>query len=297
MQAKHLDGKTASSQIKTELARVVEELKCKGINPGLAMVMVGANPASALYVNMKVKACQELGICSRVVKLPESASRQELIETVAGLNRDEAIDGVLIQLPLPAHLQDEAILESISPEKDVDCFHPYNQGRLLTGREGLKPCTPLGCVALLKRNGIVLEGKKSVIVGRSNIVGKPLALMLMQENATVTVCHSKTRNLKEEIKQAELLVMAIGQPEAVGGDDLKRGCIVVDVGQHRLADGRVVGDVDYKSALSRASWITPVPGGTGPMTVAVLMYNTLWAAARRRGLPLAYGLDSSKPRP
>jgi methylenetetrahydrofolate dehydrogenase (NADP+)/methenyltetrahydrofolate cyclohydrolase len=297
MQAKHLDGKTASSQIKTELARVVEELKCKGINPGLAMVMVGANPASALYVNMKVKACQELGICSRVVKLPESASRQELIETVAGLNRDEAIDGVLIQLPLPAHLQDEAILESISPEKDVDCFHPYNQGRLLTGREGLKPCTPLGCVALLKRNGIVLEGKKSVIVGRSNIVGKPLALMLMQENATVTVCHSKTRNLKEEIKQAELLVMAIGQPEAVGGDDLKRGCIVVDVGQHRLADGRVVGDVDYKSALSRASWITPVPGGTGPMTVAVLMYNTLRAAARRRGLPLAYGLDSSKPRP
>lgn len=297
MQAKHLDGKTASSQIKTELARVVEELKCKGINPGLAMVMVGANPASALYVNMKVKACQELGICSRVVKLPESASRQELIETVAGLNRDEAIDGVLIQLPLPAHLQDEAILESISPEKDVDCFHPYNQGRLLTGREGLKPCTPLGCVALLKRNGIVLEGKKSVIVGRSNIVGKPLALMLMQENATVTVCHSKTRNLKEEIKQAELLVMAIGQPEAVGGDDLKRGCIVVDVGQHRLADGRVVGDVDYKSALSRASWITPVPGGTGPMTVAVLMYNTLRAAARRRGLPWAYGLDSSKPRP
>ncbi|MEN6391615.1 MAG: bifunctional methylenetetrahydrofolate dehydrogenase/methenyltetrahydrofolate cyclohydrolase FolD [Syntrophomonas sp.] len=291
MQAKHLDGKAISLQIKTELAGAIEEFRNKGINPGLAMVMVGANTASALYVNMKVKACQELGIYSRVVNLPEDASRQELIETVAKLNLDEAIDGILVQLPLPSHLQDEAILESISPEKDVDCFHPNNQGRLLTGREGLKPCTPLGCIALLKRSGIALEGKKSVIVGRSNIVGKPLALMLLQENATVTICHSRTRNLKEEIKQAELLVMAIGQPEAVGGDDLKPGCIVVDVGQHRLADGRIVGDVDYKSALIKASWITPVPGGTGPMTVAVLMYNTLWAAARRRGLPFAYSLD------
>lgn len=291
MQAKHLDGKALSLRIKTELAGLVGGFRNKGIQPGLAMVMVGANPASALYVNMKVKACQELGIHSRIVNLPESSSRQELIETVGELNLDEAVDGILIQLPLPTHLQDEAVLESISPQKDVDCFHPHNQGRLLTGREGLKPCTPLGCIALLKKSGIVLEGKKSVIVGRSNIVGKPLALMLLQENATVTVCHSKTRNIKEEIKQAELLVMAIGQPEAVNGNDLKPGCIVVDVGQHRLTDGRIVGDVDYKSALTRASWITPVPGGTGPMTVAVLMYNTLWAAARRRGLPFAYSLD------
>lgn len=292
MPAKHLDGKAVSSKIRTELIRVVEGLKRKGVHPGLAMVMVGANNASALYVNMKVKACRELGIDSRIVNLPESASRQELMETVAALNLDETVDGILIQLPLPSHLQDESIFESINPQKDVDCFHPENQARLLTGKEGLKPCTPLGCIALLKRSGIVLEGKKSVIVGRSNIVGKPLALMLLQENATTTVCHSKTRNLKEEIKQAELLIVAIGKPEAVSGDDLKPGCIVVDVGQHRLEDGRIVGDVNYESALPNASWITPVPGGTGPMTVAVLMHNTMWAAARRRGLPFAYNLDS-----
>lgn len=290
MQAQHLDGKAVSAQIKAELAVLVKDLREIKITPGLAMVMVGANSASALYVNMKVKACQELGINSRIVSLPENASRQDLIGAVVELNMDEDIDGILIQLPLPVHLQDETILESISPEKDVDCFHPNNQGRLLTGRAGLKPCTPLGCMALLKRSGIVLEGKKSVVVGRSNIVGKPLALMLMQENATVTICHTKTRNLKDEIKQAELLVVAMGKPEAVSGDDLQPGCIVVDVGQHRLEDGRIVGDVEYQSALSKASWITPVPGGTGPMTVAALMHNTLWAASRRRGLPFEFDL-------
>lgn len=291
MQAQHLDGRLISNQIKTELAGVVGDLREKGIVPGLTMVMVGAHPPSTLYVNMKVKACKELGIYSRVVNLPENISRQELIKTISGLNIDENIDGILIQLPLPFHLQDEAIWEAISPEKDADCFHPVNQGRLLTGRTGFKPCTPLGCVALLEKSGIVLEGKKTVIIGRSNIVGKPLALMLMQKNATVTVCHSKTKNLGEEIKQAELLVVAMGKPEAITGDDLKPGSIVVDIGQHRLQDGRVVGDVDYKSALTVASWITPVPGGTGPMTVAALMHNTVGAATMRRGLSTGLSMD------
>ncbi|HWP96055.1 MAG TPA: bifunctional 5,10-methylenetetrahydrofolate dehydrogenase/5,10-methenyltetrahydrofolate cyclohydrolase [Syntrophomonadaceae bacterium] len=286
MTARVLDGKVLASQIETNLIKATSKINQLGMSPCIAVVQVEDNPASDMYINMKEKACQRSGIRSRIVRLPKHVGKKELISILHNLNNNEDIDGLLLQVPLPEHINIQDIVEEISPIKDVDCFHPYNMGRLFSGNTGLKPCTPLGCMVLLNWSGIVLEGKKAAVLGRSNIVGKPLASLLMQQNATVTICHRKSVDLSQELKEASIVVAAIGIPQSIDGSSLKQGCVVIDVGQHRLPDGSIVGDVEYHSARKVAEWITPVPGGVGPMTVAMLMYNTVWAAAKRRGIQL-----------
>lgn len=281
-----LDGKVLASQIEADLIEAVVRIKELNASPGIAVVQVMSNPASDLYAKVKEKACRRSGIHFRMVYLPDSIDKKELIGSLRALNSDEDIDGILLQMPLPKHLDVQEIIEEISPSKDVDCFHPYNMGRLFIGKAGLKPCTPMGCMVLLERSGVILKGRKAVVLGRSNIVGKPLALLLMQKNATVTVCHQKSQHIDKELREADIVVAAIGKPQSIHGSSLKPGCVVIDVGQHRMPDGQIVGDVDYPSASAVAGWITPVPGGVGPMTVAMLMYNTLWAAATRRGISL-----------
>ncbi|MDH7479827.1 MAG: bifunctional methylenetetrahydrofolate dehydrogenase/methenyltetrahydrofolate cyclohydrolase FolD [Syntrophomonadaceae bacterium] len=283
MTAKTIDGKAIAAGIKAELKKKVERLAARGIRPGIAVVLVGSYPPSQLYVKMKERDAQEIGINSRTICLPEQTSQQELLRVIGELNQDPKIDGILVQLPLPSHLNDKAVIEIINPKKDVDCFHPYNVGRLLVGETVMQPCTPLGCIALLEDCGIDIEGKKAVVVGRSNIVGKPLAVMLMQRNATVTICHSRTRDLPGELRQADIVVAAAGRPELIRGEHLKAGCTVIDVGQNRLPDGRFVGDVHFQSASQVAEWITPVPGGVGPMTRVMLLRNTVEAARHARG--------------
>lgn len=276
--AKILDGKMVSQRIKDELAQEVIELKAKGINPGLAVIIVGDDPASRVYVNNKKKACEQIGVYSEEYALPEETTEEELLELIEKLNNDKKINGILVQLPVPKHINEETIINAIKPEKDVDAFHPVNVGKIMVGNFDFVPCTPAGVMELIKESGISVEGKECVIVGRSNIVGKPQAMLLLHQNGTVTICHSRTKNLKEKTLQADILVAAVGIPEFIKGDMIKPGAVVIDVGINRVADKKLVGDVEFESAEKVASAITPVPGGVGPMTIAMLMKNTVKAA-------------------
>lgn len=280
MTAKILDGKSISEEIKNAIKSEVGRLKVKGVTPGLAVVLVGDNPASKVYVKNKQKACENVGIYSEEYKLPESTSQEELLIIVDRLNKNSKIHGILVQLPLPKHINSDTILKAINPSKDVDGFHPYNVGMLMIGEPVFIPCTPYGVMKMVEHSGISVEGKTAVVVGRSNIVGKPVALLLMQKNATVTICHSKTKDLAEVCKIADILIAAIGKPKMIRADMVKEGAVVIDVGINRLDDGSLVGDVDYEEVSKKAGWITPVPGGVGPMTITMLLNNTLEAARK-----------------
>ena len=275
--AKIIDGKQISKDIKEELKAEVAELSAQGIKCCLAVIQVGNDPASSVYVNNKKKACAYIGIESLSYELPEETTQEELLELVEKLNRDSHVHGILCQLPLPAHINEDLIIQAISPKKDVDGFHPQNVGALVIGQQGFVSCTPAGIIELLKRSNVEIAGKNCVVIGRSNIVGKPMALLMLRENATVTVCHSKTRNLQEICKEADILIVAIGRPLYVGAEYVKEGAVVIDVGIHRDADNKLCGDVKYEEVEPKASYITPVPGGVGPMTIAMLMHNCVEA--------------------
>jgi len=275
---KILDGKALSTRIKEEIKEEVSQLKEDGISVGLAVVIVGGDPASRIYVNSKKKACEYTGIESFEYALDESVSEEELLKLIAKLNTDARIDGILVQLPLPAHINEEKVIVAIDPKKDVDCFHPENVGRLMIGNPVVLPCTPAGVMELIKESGVPVSGKDCVVIGRSNIVGKPQAMLLLAVSGTVTVCHSKTKNIKEVCKRADIIVAAVGRPGFVTPDMVKEGAVVIDVGINRLEDKKVVGDVDFEEVSKIASAITPVPGGVGPMTIAMLMKNTVTAA-------------------
>jgi methylenetetrahydrofolate dehydrogenase (NADP+)/methenyltetrahydrofolate cyclohydrolase len=279
--AEIIDGKAIAAQIREEIAGQTRALIDAGVTPGLAVVLVGEDPASRVYVTMKEKACAAAGIFSVEYKLPATTSEAELLALVAQLNQDERIDGILVQLPLPEQIDEARILEAISPLKDVDGFHPFNVGRLVTGNPLFKPCTPYGVMVLLQRIGVDLKGKDVVVVGRSNIVGKPVALMCLAEHATVTICHSRTRDLAAKVAAADVVIAAVGRPEMIQGDWIKPGAVVIDVGVNRVGEKKLVGDVDFAAAAERAAAITPVPGGVGPMTIAMLLHNTLESARRR----------------
>ena len=277
--AEIINGKLVSSEIRTKIASEVADFKTEyGVTPGLAVVIVGSNPASLVYVRNKAKACAEVGIRSFEIALPEETTEAELLKKVEHLNSDPDVHGILVQLPLPAHINSESIINAISPEKDVDAFHPENVGKILIGNYSFLPCTPAGVIDLLDYYNISIAGKKCVILGRSNIVGKPMAHLLLEKNGTVTVCHSRTQNLADETSAADILVVAIGRAEFVKGDMIKPGAVVIDVGINRNDEGKLVGDVEYASASEVASYITPVPGGVGPMTITTLLKNTLKAA-------------------
>lgn len=272
--AKRIDGKMISAQVKDECKKRVEE---EGLNVTLAVIQVGSDPASTVYVGNKKKACEYIGICSRPYELPEDTTEESLLELVEKLNRDDSVDGILVQLPLPSHIDEDRVIRTISPAKDVDGFHPQSVGALSIGQPGFVSCTPAGIIQLLKRSGVEIDGKECVIVGRSNIVGKPMAMLMLRENATVTVCHSHTANLKEVTKRADILIVAIGRPRFITREYVKKGAVVIDVGIHRNEDNKLCGDVDFEDVEPVASAITPVPGGVGPMTVAMLMNNCLEA--------------------
>ena len=275
MAAIKMDGKALAAKVKEEVAAQVAGMAQK---PGLAVVLVGDNPASRAYVNGKKKDCAECGIYSEEYAIPAQTTQQELLELVETLNNREDIDGILVQLPLPRHLNEKEVLLAIRPDKDVDCFHPFNVGQLMIGEQGFQPCTPAGVMRMLKEYGIDPAGKHCVIVGRSNIVGKPQAMLMLRENATVTICHTKTPDLKAECLRADILVAAAGRTGLITGDMVKEGAVVVDVAMNRNEAGKLCGDVVFEDAAERASYITPVPGGVGPMTRAMLMENTLYAA-------------------
>ena len=268
-----IDGKKISQEIKDELKEKVARMKEQGETKCLAVIQVGNDPASSVYVNNKKKACEYIGISSLSYGLPEETTEEELLELVGELNGRKDVNGILVQLPLPAHINEEKILLAIAPEKDVDGFHPVNVGNLSIGRPGFVSCTPAGVIQLLKRSGIEIQGKECVVLGRSNIVGKPMSMLLLRENGTVTVCHSRTENLKEITKRADILVVALGKPKFVDASYVKEGAVVIDVGIHRNADNKLCGDVDFDSVAPHCSAITPVPGGVGPMTIAMLMNN------------------------
>jgi methylenetetrahydrofolate dehydrogenase (NADP+)/methenyltetrahydrofolate cyclohydrolase len=274
-----IDGNKIAQDIRNEVRQSAIALKeQKGIVPGLAVVLVGEDPASKVYVGRKSKACAEVGFLSREYKLPADTSEEKLLSIVRELNNDKLIHGVLVQLPLPKHISTEKIIAAIDPHKDVDGFHPYNVGGLVTGSPLFIPCTPKGIMELISRSGIELAGKEAVVVGRSNIVGKPIALLLLAQNATVTMCHSKTKDLPAVTRRADVLIAAIGKPQMIKADMVKDGAIVIDVGVNRLENGKLAGDVAFDEVAAKASYITPVPGGVGPMTIAMLMKNTLDAA-------------------
>jgi methylenetetrahydrofolate dehydrogenase (NADP+)/methenyltetrahydrofolate cyclohydrolase len=274
-----IDGKAVAREIQAEIKEEVEGLKRRwGMVPGLGVVLVGDDPASHLYVKNKEKACKEVGIRSEEHLLPASVSERELLGLIHKLNRDEKIHGILVQLPLPPHIRAERVLLAVAPQKDIDGFHPVNQGLLLSGGEGFKPCTPMGIMKLLESAGCDPKGKNATVVGRSNIVGKPVALLLLERHATVTICHSRTADLKGEVARADIVVAAIGKAGLIRGDWIKPGAVVIDVGVNRLPSGKLSGDVEFESAKERASRITPVPGGVGPMTICMLLFNTLRAA-------------------
>lgn len=274
-----INGNEISRVIREEIRKQTLTFREKtGVTPGLAVVLVGADPASQIYVRRKGKACEEVGFLSREFRLSGDAEEKELLEIIRQLNDDPAIHGILVQLPLPRQIRSQAVIEAIAPQKDVDGFHPVNVGRLVAGNPGHVACTPQGIIELLDRTGVAIEGKEAVIVGRSNIVGKPLALLLLARHATITVCHTRTRNLPETTRRADILVAAAGSPEMIRGEMVKEGAVVIDVGMNRLNDGRLVGDVAFAEVALRASHITPVPGGVGPMTIAMLLQNTLNAA-------------------
>ena len=274
-----IDGKAIAAAVRQEVRAEVEELTKQGKTPGLAVIVVGDDPASRVYVNNKKKACAEAGIRSEEFALPAETTQEELLALVEELNTREDIHGILCQLPLPKHLDDKAVIAAISPRKDVDAFHAANVGQILIGDYTFLPCTPAGVMELLHRTDISVEGKHCVVIGRSNIVGKPMAMLLLQENCTVTMCHSRTRDLMSHTRRADVLVVAVGQPEMIKADMVKEGAIVIDVGVNRV-NGRVVGDVDFAQVSQKAGWITPVPGGVGRMTIAMLLDNTVAAAER-----------------
>ena len=275
-----IDGKQISTDIKDELKETVARLKEQGIEGALAVIQVGADPASSVYVRNKKKACEYIGIRSVSYELPEGTTEEELLGIIEKLNEDNTINGILCQLPVPAHMDENKIIRAIAPQKDVDGFHTQNVGALVVGQEGFVSCTPAGVIQLLKRSDIAIEGKHCVVVGRSNIVGKPMALLMLQENATVTICHSRTKNLKEICKEADILIVAIGKPKFITADYVKEGATVIDVGIHRMEDGKLCGDVDFDQVEPHVSAITPVPGGVGPMTIAMLMNNCVESMKR-----------------
>lgn len=271
--AQLIDGKLISTQIKDELKNEVAQMKEKGIIPCLAVIQVGNDPASSVYVNNKKKACAYIGIESLSYELDENISQEALLELISELNENEKVNGILVQLPLPKHIDENSVIEAIAPSKDVDGFHPETVGNMCIGTRGFLPCTPAGVIQLLKRSNIEIEGKECVIIGRSNIVGKPMAMLLLRENGTVTIAHSRTKDLKEITKRADILVVAIGKPKFVTKDFVKDGAVVIDVGIHRNEDNKLCGDVDFNDVVEKVSAITPVPGGVGPMTIAMLMNN------------------------
>lgn len=275
-----IDGKRISGEIKDELRLKAEELKANGKEACLAVVLVGNDPASSVYVNNKKKACAYVGIRSLSFELPEETTEEELLELIERLNKDDSVNGILVQLPLPKGINEDRVIEAISPEKDVDGFSPVSVGNLCIGRPGFVSCTPAGIIQLLKRSGIEIEGKNCVVVGRSNIVGKPMALLMLRENATVTVCHSRTKNLKEITSKADILIVAIGKPKFITAEYVKEGAVVIDVGIHRMEDGKLCGDVAFDEVAPKTYAITPVPGGVGPMTIAMLMNNCIEAVQK-----------------
>lgn len=279
--AQIISGKELAASVKADVAQKVAQLSQKGISVKLTVILVGENPASQVYVNGKAKDCEECGILSDVMRLPAQTTQQQLLDIINSLNDDKMVNGILVQLPLPKHISEKAVIDAISPQKDVDGFTAVNVGRMLIGEDCFLPCTPAGCIEMIKHTGICIEGKNAVVIGRSNIVGKPAAILLLQENATVTVCHSKTKNLAQICASADILVAAIGKANFVTGDMVKKDAIVVDVGINRLETGKLCGDVDFAAASENASWITPVPGGVGLMTRAMLMQNTLKAALQQ----------------
>lgn len=281
--AQIIDGKRISQEIKDELKEEVAALKAQGIEGSLAVVQVGEDPASSVYVRNKKKACEYIGIHSLSYELPEETTEEELLDLIASLNENDAVNGILVQLPVPKHIDADKIIRAISPEKDVDGFHPMNVGKLVIGEKGFVSCTPAGIVQLLKRSGIEIAGKNCVIIGRSNIVGKPMALLMLQENATVTVAHSKTTDLKAVCKTADILIVAIGKKQFITADYIKEGAVVIDVGIHRGEDKKLFGDVCYEEVEPVASAITPVPGGVGPMTIAMLMSNCVESIHNKMG--------------
>jgi methylenetetrahydrofolate dehydrogenase (NADP+)/methenyltetrahydrofolate cyclohydrolase len=278
--AEIIDGKAIAAKLRETIKHKTDQLKTGGVTPGLAVVLVGEDPASRVYVSMKEKACAQAGIYSDEHKLPADTSEEKLLALIDQLNEDQRIDGILVQLPLPEHIDEGKVLEAISPKKDVDGFHPYNVGRLVTGSALFKPCTPYGVMKMLEAINCDLTGKEVVVVGRSNIVGKPVALMCLAEHATVTLCHSRTRDLPEIVRRADVVIAAVGRPEMVKGDWIKPGAVVIDVGVNRVGEKKLVGDVEF-DACEHVSAITPVPGGVGPMTITMLLYNTLESAQRR----------------
>lgn len=274
-----IDGKLVAQEVKAKVSKKVKELQKNGITPGLAVIIIGNNQASRIYVNNKKKACAEVSIYSKEYALPDTTSQKELIELISKLNNDDSINGILVQLPLPNHINEKAVIEAIDPLKDVDAFHEINVGKIMIGEYDLLPCTPAGIIELLNSQNIEIEGKHCVVVGRSNIVGKPMAMLLLHRNGTVTICHSKTKNLKEICKNADILIAAVGKAKFITSDMVKKGAVVIDVGMNKDENGKLCGDVDFDNVKKIASYITPVPGGVGPMTIAMLMKNTVTAAS------------------
>jgi len=279
----HIDGKAVAARVRAEVAGAAAGLRARGVAPTLAVVLVGDDPASAVYVRSKTRAAREAGVDVRDHKLPATTTQAELEALIAGLNADPIVDGILVQLPLPAPLDADAVIRALDPDKDVDGLHPISLGLLAQGKPGFVPCTPSGCMRLLREVGAELSGARAVVIGRSLLVGKPIALLLANASATVTLCHSRTRELADEVRRADVVVAAVGRPEMVRGDWIRPGAVVLDVGINRTADGKLVGDVEFAAAAARARAITPVPGGVGPMTIACLLENTVRAARRRRG--------------
>lgn len=281
MTAEIISGKDLAAEKREELKKECDALKETGITPGLAVILVGENPASQTYVRGKQRDCEKVGIHSRLIELPATISEDELLDQVNQLNLDSDIDGILVQLPLPDHISEHKVIESISPEKDVDGFHPINVGRMMIGEDAFLPCTPYGILEMVKSKGISIDGKHVVVVGRSNIVGKPVGQLFLKEHATVTYTHSHTPNIKEMMKQADILIAAVGRAKMIGSDFVKNGAVVIDVGMNRDENGKLCGDVDYEDVKNTASYITPVPGGVGPMTRTMLLVNTIRSAKRR----------------
>lgn len=285
MSAEIIYGRELANDLRERMKEEVSELKENGITPGLTVILVGSDPASLSYVRGKEKASNKIGMKSNLIELPENTPQKELLELIDELNQDTTVHGILVQLPLPDHINEDVVIEAISPNKDVDGFHPINIGRMLTGKDTFLPCTPLGILTMLEEKAIKIEGKHVVVLGRSRIVGKPIGQMLLNENATVTYCHSHTKNLTEMTKQADILIVAIGKPHFITGEHIKDGAVVIDVGINRMEDGHLTGDVDFDSTVGRASYITPVPRGVGPMTITMLLHNTIKAAKQLQQMP------------
>lgn len=276
-----IDGKAIASSVREKIKNETDELKKNGITPGLAVIIVGNNPASRVYVNNKKKACEQVGFNSYEYALKEETTTKELLELIDKLNNDNNVDGILCQLPLPGSIDENAVLNAISPDKDIDAFHPVNCGRLFIGNQKFLPCTPAGIMEMLKYCNIDVSGKNCVVIGRSNIVGKPMAMLLLQNNATVTICHSKTKNIADFTKNADIIVVAVGKEKFLTEDMISDGAVIIDVGMNKNAQGKLCGDVDFENVSKKASWITPVPGGVGPMTITMLLKNTLTSAKSR----------------